>query len=93
MITVKMLMANGESMLRDELHTLYASTLDFIPYRRKNEVFRSGEIHVHAPAYPVMLHAKIIIPQFGYMWVQADNYGKGYKDGDSIEPTYTQIVE
>jgi len=85
MIKVKMLDAKGNSMLRDELHTLYASDMNFVPFRRKNEVQRNGEIHVHVPEYPVILHAKIVIPQYGFMWVQADNCGQGYKDTVEID--------
>lgn len=85
MIKVRMLSATGESMLRDELHTLYASDMNFVPFRRKNEVGRNGEIQVNAPEYPVMLHAKVVIPSYGFMWVQADNCGRGYSDGTEIE--------
>lgn len=85
MINVRMLNANGESLLRDELHTLYASSMNFIPFRRKNSVSRDGNIEVHVPEYPVILHAKIVVPNYGFMWVQADNCGRGYRDGADIE--------
>jgi hypothetical protein len=80
-----MLDAQGNSMLRDELHTLYATDMKQVPFRRKNEVQRSGEIYVNVPETPVTLHAKIIIPGYGYMWVQADNCGRGYDEGADIE--------
>jgi GH35 family endo-1,4-beta-xylanase len=80
-----MLDAHGEAMLRDELHTLYASDMKHIPFRRKNEVKRDGEILMHLPESPVILNAKIIIPGYGYMWVKADNCGKGYSDNMDIE--------
>ena len=85
MINVKILNGAGGSMARDELHTLYASDMVHVPFRRKNIVQRSGEIQVYAPAERVILHAKLIIPGFGHMWVQADNCGEGYKDGSDIE--------
>ena len=85
MIKVRMLNAAGESLLRDELFTLYAADMKNEPFRRKNEVKRDGEIHLHAPEYPVTLHAKIVIPGYGFMWVQADNCGRGYSDNAEIE--------
>lgn len=85
MIKVRMLSPDGSSMLRDELHTLYATDMNYVPFRRKNEVNNDGDISVYAPEYPVILNAKIVIPGFGYMWVQADNCGQGYKDGADIE--------
>jgi GH35 family endo-1,4-beta-xylanase len=56
-----------------------------VPFRRKNAVKRDGEILVYVSEYPVMLHAKIVIPGYGFMWVQADNRGRGYNDGAEIE--------
>lgn len=85
MIKVRMLDAKGESLLRDELHTLYASDMEYVPFRRKNVVSREGNIEVNVPEYPVILHAKIVIPKYGFMWVQADNCGRGYNDGADIE--------
>ena len=85
MIKVRMFDANGSSLSRDELHTLYAADMNHIPFRRKIEVKRDGEITLYAPEYPVILHAKIVIPGYGFMWVQADNNGKGYSDGATIE--------
>ena len=93
MIKVKILDASGESCKRDELHTLYASDMDFVPYRRKNEVLRNGEINVNAPGERVILHAKLIIPGYGHMWVQADNRGEGYKDGADIEFTREAAID
>lgn len=46
---------------------------------------RDGNIEVHVPEYPVILHAKIVVPNYGFMWVQADNCGRGYRDGADIE--------
>ena len=57
MFKVKMFDAQGNSMLRDELHTLYASDMNFVPFRRKNVVNRQGEIDMQIPEFPVMLHA------------------------------------
>jgi hypothetical protein len=85
MIKVRILDDKGDSMLRDELHTLYASDMEHVPYRRKNEVQRDGEIYVNITQAPVILHAKLIIPNYGHMWVQANNCGQGYKDGAEIE--------
>lgn len=85
MIKVKMLNAAGGSLLRDELHTLYATDMKHVPFRRKIEINNDGEILVHVPEYPAILHAKIIIPGYGFMWVQADNCGRGYDDGMEIE--------
>jgi hypothetical protein len=85
MLKVNMHNATGASLSRDELHTLYATDMDHVPFRRSIEVKNSGEILLYAPAYPVILHAKIVIPGYGFLWVQADNGGAGYADGAEIE--------
>ena len=33
----------------------------------------------------MILNAKIVIPGYGFMWVEANNCGMGYKDGANIE--------
>ncbi|MDR1540792.1 MAG: endo-1,4-beta-xylanase [Clostridiales bacterium] len=85
MIKVRMRNAVGGSLLRDELHTLYAADMKHVPFKRKTEVKNDGEILVYAPGYPVILNAKIVIPGYGFMWVQADNCGRGYSSGAAIE--------
>jgi len=79
-------------MARDELHTLYASDMDYVPFRRKNTITREGDISMVVPDEPVILHAKLIIPGYGFMWVYADNCGKGYRSGADIEFTREAAV-
>ena len=85
MLQVKILGANGISVTRDELATLYASDLLYNPYHRRASVKPDGLIEITAPKWPVMLHAKLHLPGYGFMWVLADNCGQGYQKGANIE--------
>ena len=85
MLQVKILGINGSSVSRDEIATLYASDLLYNPYHRKTSVGHDGLIEITAPKWPVMLHAKLHIPDYGFTWVIADNCGRGYQKGATIE--------
>ena len=85
MLKVKVTGINGEPVSYDEIVTLYASDLLYNPYHRKAVVKYDGVVEVTVPDEPVMLHAKLKIPGFGYMWVIADNMGQGYRHGAEID--------
>ena len=85
MLKVKILGADGNSVSRDELATLYASDTLYNPFHRKNTVYPDGLIELNSPLWPIILHAKLHIPGYGHMWVVADNCGQGYKKDSEID--------
>ena len=85
MLTVRIPGADGASVSRDELATLYASDLKYNPYHRRNSVTPDGVIELNSPEWPVMLHAKLHVPGYGHMWIIADNNGRGYDKGIEID--------
>ena len=85
MLTIKILNAYGGTVTRDELATLFASDLSYEPYRRQATIDTDGVIHLEVPDGPVILHAKLLIPGYGFMWVTADNCGAGYGKDASLE--------
>ena len=79
MLRVKILGSDGSYVSRDEIISLYASDLNYVPYMRKAKIDYDATVNLDVPEGPVMLHAKLRIPGFGYgMWVIADNCGEGY---------------
>lgn len=82
---IKILNVNGETVRRDELATLFASDIDYEPYPRRATVAPDGTIRLETGDAPVILHAKITVPGYGFMWVTADNQGEGYRPDDEIE--------
>jgi GH35 family endo-1,4-beta-xylanase len=92
MLTVRVKGSNGESVPRDEIVTLFASDLMYEPFRRMNTVSQDGTVEIKYPGEPVMLHAKITVPGYGYMWIITDNCGAGYKDGAVIDFTADAAV-
>ena len=79
-LNVKILGADGSYVTRDEIVSLYASDMNYVPYRRKAQIGFDATVHLEVPEGPVILHAKLRIPGFGYgMWVVSDNCGEGYK--------------
>lgn len=84
-ITVNILNVHGSTVSRDEIASLFAADLSHEPYPRKNDVSREGLVTLEAPAGPVILQAKLLVPGYGHMWITADNCGRGYRDGDTID--------
>ena len=78
LLKVKLLGFDGLPMDEAALKTLYASDLHFEPERRRIEIAADGTVQIEAPSGPVALHAQLQIPDFGTIWVTADNAGKGY---------------
>ena len=85
MLYVKIPGVSGEPVVRDEIATLYASDMLYNPYHRQAVVQPDGVVEVTAPEWPVMLHAKITVPGYGYMWFLADNCGQGYTKGAHLD--------
>ena len=85
MIKVRMNDLAGNSRLRDEIATLYASDLQHRPFKRKTQVKHDGLIELYVPDEAVILHAKVHLPDYGFMWVSADNGGVGYRSGDEVD--------
>ncbi|MDR1176555.1 MAG: endo-1,4-beta-xylanase [Treponema sp.] len=84
-INVKILNTKAESVSRDELASFFVSDMNFVPYRRRAELSRDGEITITFPQGPVILQAKLIVPGYGHVWITADKCGKGYDDGECVE--------
>ena len=79
MLRVKILGADGNYVTRDEIVSLYASDLNYVPYIRKASIDYDATVNLEVPEGPVMLHAKLKVPGYGYgMWIKADNGGQGY---------------
>ena len=85
MISVKMLDAQGKSLERDSVFSIYYTDMKHIPFTRRVEFKASGEIIMDCQEYPVMFNATITIPGYGRTWVIIDNCGQGYKDGAQID--------
>ncbi|MDR2486299.1 MAG: endo-1,4-beta-xylanase [Treponema sp.] len=82
-LRVRILNAQGCSESRDTLASLFATDLGYLPFRRKSEISREGVIRLTVPDEPVILHAKLPVPGYGFLWIVADNCGAGYgKDMD-----------
>jgi len=74
---IKIFKANGESMSKQELESVYLSDLQFRPLKKRKEII-DGEVHIEGHHSPVIIHAMIPVMDYGYVWVTADNYGEGY---------------
>lgn len=86
MIKVKLLGADGAHLSRNEIVSLYASDFNYVPYMRKANVQYDGSVELEVPETPVILHAKLNIPGYGYgMWITADNCGEGYAADAQID--------
>lgn len=77
-LKVKLLGPDGEPMGEEALKSLYAADLHFEPVRRRSEIGPDGTVEIKIPDGPTALHARICVPDFGTLWVTADNCGEGY---------------
>ncbi len=80
-LKVKVLGLDGGPMDESALKSLYAADLHFEPVRRKSEIATDGTVRIEAPDGPAALHARVAVPDFGTLWVTADDYGEGYTKG------------
>lgn len=86
MLKVCIIGPDGAPVGGEELRSLYASDLEYIPYRRRSAVGTDGSVELTVPEGPVILHAKLNVPGFCRgMWVVADNCGKGYPADAEID--------
>ncbi len=79
-LEVRMLGPDGEPMPADDLGSLYAADLHFEPSPRRSEIGADGTVRIETPQPATVLHARITVPEFGTVWVVADNAGEGYDD-------------
>jgi endo-1,4-beta-xylanase len=82
-INVKLLGSDGQAMPESRLRSLYSSDLHFEPVRRQSEIKSDGTVDIKTPEKDFALHARLEVPEFGNLWVMADNGGNGYKPSDS----------
>jgi len=66
------------------IKSIYASGMDFEPEERRMTISSDGIAEIAVNNTPYMIHAKINVPLFGYLWVMADNMGQGYT-GDFVD--------
>lgn len=78
-LRVRLIGIDGESMAEEALRSLYASDLHFEPLRRRSEIAPDGTVGIGVPARPAALYAWTAVPDFGELWVGADNSGEGYQ--------------
>jgi endo-1,4-beta-xylanase len=81
-LNVKLLDSDGQPMPEARLRSLYASDLHFEPMRRHSEIKSDGTVVIEVPGEGSALHARIEVPDFGNVWVMADNCGEGYNAAD-----------
>ena len=79
---VRMINGDGQPMSKYSLNTLYSSDLHFEPMRRKSDIGTDGVVTIETPEKDFALHAHIGVPDFGSVWIIADNEGNGYDSGD-----------
>ncbi|MDR0400444.1 MAG: endo-1,4-beta-xylanase [Treponema sp.] len=84
-VKVRILNPQGGPVSRDEIATLFAADQDYVPYRRNNTVSREGLVSMNIPGDRVVLQAKLAVPGYGFVWVSADNKGRGYSEGGTID--------
>lgn len=83
MLKVRLIGSDGSYLTRNEIISLYASDLNYVPYLRKSTIAYDATVSLEVPESPVMLHAKLNVRGFCYgMWIVADNCGRGY-DADA----------
>jgi hypothetical protein len=66
MLEITILNARGEHAARDELASLFATDMAWEPYHRKTAISRDGVIRLECPGVPVILHAKLALPGYGF---------------------------
>lgn len=82
MKTVKIRLDGLGGMPMDEktLKSTYATGMDFEPDERRMTIDSEGIVSLQVTKEPYMIHVKMAVPLYGYLWVMADNQGEGYKD-------------
>lgn len=78
-LNVKLSGSNGEPMPESRLRSLYSSDLHFEPIRRESEIKPDGTVILKTAEKNIALHARVEVPEFGNIWVMADNCGNGYE--------------
>ncbi len=86
MKTVKVRLDGLGGMPMDEktLKSTYASGMDFEPDERRMTIDTDGVVSLQVSQSPYMIHVKMAVPLYGYLWVMADNQGEGYT-GDFVD--------
>lgn len=81
-LLVSMLGQNLEPMPLGRLNTLYAADLRYEPCRRRNTIHTDGSVSLETVYPKSALHARVAVPEFGDVWVIADNRGQGYRPSE-----------
>jgi len=81
MLRVRLIGMDGEPMPEESLESLYAADLCFEPIRRRSRVGQDGTVEIEVADGPNALYAWVAVPDFGELWMGADNCGDGYRAG------------
>ncbi|MFW6386598.1 MAG: endo-1,4-beta-xylanase [Bacillota bacterium] len=80
---VNLLKADGDQLSKKELNSVYLSDMQFRPLKKEKDL-GEGTVYIAGHDGPVIIHARIPVMDFGYVWVIADNEGRGYA-GEKVE--------
>lgn len=76
--------AGGAALPDATLQSVYLSALDFEPQERRLRVLPDGVVEILSDETPYMVHARLLLPNYGTIWAIADNLGRGYT-GDFVD--------
>jgi GH35 family endo-1,4-beta-xylanase len=83
-LRVAMLDARGTPMAECARKRLYAGDLDHEPEPRRSCGREDGTVEIEVAAPRATLHALVVVPGFGEVWVEADNEGEGYGEARAV---------
>lgn len=70
--------SGGMPLPEPTLKTAYASDLCFEPDERRMRITSDGIVELQVAKAPYVIHVKMAVPDYGHLWVMADNLGEGY---------------
>ncbi|MHB9033330.1 MAG: hypothetical protein ACYC6L_09810 [Anaerolineae bacterium] len=81
-INVRLLDMQGQPFAKSFLSSLYHADLHFEPARRRSTILADGSVDLEIEGTGRSLHARLLVPEFGNVWVLADKCGQGYSSQD-----------
>jgi endo-1,4-beta-xylanase len=83
-LKVKLTGMDGESMPEGALKSLYSANLRFDPVKRRSTILPDGTVEIEVPSESHALYARIRVPDFGELWMEANNSAEGYRAGAGL---------
>jgi len=83
-LRVRLIGMDGEPVAEESLKSLYAGDLHFEPLRRRSQISQDGTVEIEVSSGPTALYAWMAVPDFGELWMRADNCGEGYRAGAGL---------